>query len=354
MRADDSVTVLRRSFVKGADERLSIQNSEKVYFGRIESLGKDEIVLVSGADRLRFSVDSVMAVVFDQEPVELITALLLFRTSQYGEAVSRLTEISALERARLKDQVRDEIDALDVRAAAEESLLENSSLSKKEKIKRAERLALFIGTHPDNWHYYEICFLAGSVFWSVEDSAQALVWFDRAGQAPWQEMKLNALLQKGRILLQLQKSKEAKEILAPILKIDIDKSGQDPIINTLLVHAQMAYFDALADQKNFGESIEGYRRLTQYTGQVKEKVCAEIYNGLGRVLTRAGKWSEATHAFLHVDLLYSSAWEEHEKALRELSALWRKLGRADRAQETDKILRERYGIEIDVKKTQEK
>ena len=153
VRADDSVTVLRRSFVKGADERLSIQNSEKVYFGRIESLGKDEIVLVSGADRLRFSVDSVMAVVFDQEPVELITALLLFRTSHSGEAVSRLTEISALERARLKDQVRDEIDALDVRAAAEESLLENSSLSKKEKIKRADRLALFIGTHPDNWHY---------------------------------------------------------------------------------------------------------------------------------------------------------------------------------------------------------
>ncbi len=389
-RAEDSLLVQNRIVITDADQKPRTQNTEQAFYGKIISTGKTQIVINTGQEKITVPTEKVLWILYDQEPLELTTARLLFRTSDYQEAVKKLSEIP--NRTVFSPAIREEIDFLELACAGEEALLNTSRFTRQEKEKRADSLVRFLADHSKSSHYYYCLELAGKLFQGTENLTKALQMFDLVSEAPWRETQTAALLEKGRILIQLGRPNEAERILAPtaaqgiryflpdnkiktssvsdnktdplpisgnktkptgkngnkfnsVDEINIDKRKPDPIIDILLVRAQMTYFDALAAQKKFTEGINGYRQLTRTTDHLPSKIRAQIYNGTGRILEAADNPGEAVHAFLHVDLLYSGEQEEHIEALRHLSDLWHRLGHDDRAREAEQTLLNRYEID---------
>ena len=69
---------------------------------------------------------------------------------------------------------------------------------------------------------------------------------------------------------------------------------------------------------------------------------AHIYNALGAAYEKAGKFKEASRAYLHTDLLFASVLEAHAESLYHLAILWPKLEQTDRAARARDTLKARY------------
>ena len=73
---------------------------------------------------------------------------------------------------------------------------------------------------------------------------------------------------------------------------------------------------------------------------------ALAYNALGDIHFDAARKNEALLAYLHVDLLYSKARQEHIKSLQKLAILWNEKGKIDRESEVRQTLQTRYGVTV--------
>ena len=69
---------------------------------------------------------------------------------------------------------------------------------------------------------------------------------------------------------------------------------------------------------------------------------AEAYVRQGECFQAQGKPKEALLSFLHVDLLFESEPAQHAEALYNLTRLWRKENRADRADDAAERLNQKY------------
>lgn len=100
--------------------------------------------------------------------------------------------------------------------------------------------------------------------------------------------------------------------------------------------------ETLAAQKKFAEAESAVRAVIKDAPAEDAATQAAAYNTLGDCLRAAGKPKEALYAYLHTDVLFGKAKNEHARALSEISQLWRVLKREDRAEEAKERLRQEY------------
>ncbi|WP_435022081.1 tetratricopeptide repeat protein [Tundrisphaera sp. TA3] len=100
--------------------------------------------------------------------------------------------------------------------------------------------------------------------------------------------------------------------------------------------------ESLAAQKKYAEAESTVRAVIKDAPTEDAATQAAAYNTLGDCLRAAGKPKEALYAYLHTDLLFGKAKNEHARALSQISQLWRVLKREDRAEEAKERLKQEY------------
>ena len=102
----------------------------------------------------------------------------------------------------------------------------------------------------------------------------------------------------------------------------------------------------LVADKKYDEAIKSLERIAREAGSEDSSFQALVYNSLGSAYNQADKPRDAVLAYMHTDILFSAARSEHIKALTELSKLWAKIQRSDRAEDVAKRLKDQYNIAV--------
>jgi tetratricopeptide (TPR) repeat protein len=106
--------------------------------------------------------------------------------------------------------------------------------------------------------------------------------------------------------------------------------------------AKLAKAEALAAQKQFDAAEAVVREVIAEAPPEDAQVQAEAHNTLGDCLSAANRPKDALIAYLKTDILYSSARDQHARALARIAALWTDLKEDGRAAETLERLRQQY------------
>jgi len=106
--------------------------------------------------------------------------------------------------------------------------------------------------------------------------------------------------------------------------------------------AIFAKAENLAALKQFSEAESLLREVIAGNPAEDAAAQAPAYNTLGDCLRAANRTTDALFAFLHTDLLYSKAKEEHPRALYNIAELYRQLKQDGRADEYAQRLKQEY------------
>jgi tetratricopeptide (TPR) repeat protein len=168
-----------------------------------------------------------------------------------------------------------------------------------------------------------------------EDYQGARQQYAKLGKAPAPFYKARSAFLTGRSLQAEKKYQEATDAFDLALKTT---GGSKPQQLKATLHRAVCKA-ALGDAP---ESTEAIKQIIKQAEVKNTQLLAEAYNALGDCYLLADDKKAARHAFLHVDLLFSSAVTEHAKALYELSQLWEEQGQPTRAQDAQDRLQEKY------------
>jgi tetratricopeptide (TPR) repeat protein len=106
--------------------------------------------------------------------------------------------------------------------------------------------------------------------------------------------------------------------------------------------AMLAKAESLAATKKFAEAEATVRSVIEQAGAEDAAIQAEAYNTLGDCLRAAGRPKDALRAYLRTDILYSSAKDEHARALANIVEIWRELKQDARAADVLEQLKQQY------------
>lgn len=106
--------------------------------------------------------------------------------------------------------------------------------------------------------------------------------------------------------------------------------------------ALLAKAESLVAQKKVPEAEALLRGVIAAAPPEDAATQAAAYNTLGDALRAAGRTRDALYAYLHTDLLYAQARDQHPRALARIVQLWRDLKRDDRADEVFERLKSEY------------
>src|SRR5690606_33268060 len=93
---------------------------------------------------------------------------------------------------------------------------------------------------------------------------------------------------------------------------------------------------------NASEGVATLREIIEQAPAENLLIHAIAYNALGNAYLKLPKPKEATHAFLHVDILFNQNAEQHAEALSNLKTLWEQQNQPERAKAAADLLKTRY------------
>ena len=305
--------------------------------GTIAEVTRDKITLKdrAGVDST-IEVNRVVETHYDGEPVNLQVARTAIDSAQYENALRSIADIQSAEKEKASQPVKDDIDFCWAQGSA---LLALSGHPEMKLATAVSRLNDFISKHGDSWHYYEANRLIGQVLTADGKAEQAKTYYQNLTKAPWPETQVEGNILLADILLNTGDSDGAEKAYNEVLK-----TPDAPGVEGRKDYARIGLARIAAIRKDSETSAKLFRTLIEKSDPDDVRLQASIYNAMGSAAESAGDPKSAIIAYLHVDLLYSTASAEHIEALRHLVKLWKQQLREDRAAEAQTILKERYKI----------
>lgn len=118
--------------------------------------------------------------------------------------------------------------------------------------------------------------------------------------------------------------------------------GTLPAGSPTRVEALLAKAESQAGMKQFAEAETTVNEVIKAAPPEDYTTLAAAYQTLGDCRRVANKPKDALIAYLHIDILFSRAKDQHPKAMAQIVQLWRQLKRDDRADEILDRLRQEY------------
>lgn len=299
--------------------------------GQITDVSVLAVTISKSGVQSKVPVEEIRKIYFAGEPAELGTARSQLDRGRFKEAFSTLEKIDrdALDRPELLT----EVDYLLTESQARLALAGEGSLS--QAIRQAED---FLAQHRSSYHVSSAIELLGDLYLAngQQDEARSQYAKLARAQAPYFQARSAILL--GKLL---QRSGQHEEAIAEFDRA-LAAAKDDAAAEPLELEATL--------QRAISRSATG--AVEEATGTVKQLIAkadpgdvpllATAYNALGDCYLASNKPKAARDAYLHVDVLFSSAADEHAKALYELSRLWNTLGQPQRARETKQRLHQEH------------
>lgn len=190
----------------------------------------------------------------------------------------------------------------------------------------------------DHYRHFEAVQLLGNLYLAKQDYVRAATQFEAYGKAPWKEYRLASKIALARLKLAEKNLDEAMSLYESVLGDSADGAGE----TAQKQEASLGKARVLLAQQKPAEALQLLNAVIAAADPDEVTLHAEAFLRQGDCLRELGKDKDAVLAYLRVDLLFSSAKAQHAESLYQLSRLWTKVGRPERAEEARDRLTAEY------------
>jgi tetratricopeptide (TPR) repeat protein len=311
----------------------SIKTPKALISGTISSVDKYVVKIKRVGDREEeIQVNEIEYIRLDGEPPQLNLIRSAVTNGRYKDALDGLDK---LKEDNLKAGTKLEMEYFRALASARLALAGEGNVNDAGKLMNA-----FVASNPTSWHYLEACEVLGDLFVAINNYPLAQQKYGELEQAPWVDVKMRGGVLKGRALQGEGKFEEATAAFDAVLKLAAGQSGE--LVEAQKQAATIGKSVCLAQTGKAAEATKMLEEVIALADPEHAELHALAYNALGSCYRKAGNPKAALLAYLHVDVLYNTYANAHAEALANLSELWKEVGNADRALESEQVLTERY------------
>ena len=310
----------------------------------------DRIRRRTGVDTGQITDVSVLAVTISKSGVESKVPVEEIRGIYFaGEPAEFSTARSALDRDRCEDARaaldkvdRDQWDRPEVVQELDYLLMEcqaRLALTGEGDLAEAIRLAAdFLAQHRSSYRVSSAIELLGDLYLANGQEDEARNQYAKLAKAPAPYFQARSAILLGRLWQQTGKHPEA---LAEFDRALAAAKG-NPAAQPLELEATLHRAISRSATGEVEEAASVVKEIIAQADAEDAELLAAAYNALGDCYLQDGKQKAARDAFLHVDVLFSAAADQHARALYELSRLWNTLGQPQRAREAHQRLQDQY------------
>jgi tetratricopeptide (TPR) repeat protein len=281
----------------------------------------------------KIAAEEIEWIQFAGEPTALNTARSQFNRERYDDATETLKKISAASLTR--PEVKQEFEFLTAATDAHLALAGKGDLKQS-----ATTLGSFVSTNKTSFHIPAVLELLGDVYLAGGDEADARIKYETLAKAPAPHYKARSALLVGQLLLAQKKYDEA----IPQFEASLAAAGTSPVNTDERRDATFGRAIALSGSKKLVEGTDAVKQLIARTQLDDTVTLAQGYNALGECYLAGGDNHSARDAFLHVDLLFPTAANEHAHSLYRLTEVWKDLRQPTRAQDAQQRLADEYPL----------
>ncbi len=311
----------------------TVKTSQGTFSGKVLEISSTKVrfqQIPSDVPAKEIPVNQIQLLTFDGEPADLRSAKLHIQGGRWNEA---LTALERIKDEPVRSEIKQDIEFYKALCVAKLALAGSKKVADGGRMMKA-----FVDAYPNSYHYYEAVEVLGDLLVAIGQYASAAEYYFRLQEAPWPEYKMRAGVAAGRALLEQNKAEAA---LAAFNKV-LATTAEGPMAERQRLQAQLGKARALLALNNFQESAQLAEEVIQRAEAEDAQIMGPAYNILGSAQRRLGRTKQALLAFLHVDVLYSTAQAAHAEALANLVELWTETHRPERAERAKQTLLERY------------
>ncbi len=317
VRADDVNLVPGAKFEQAIGGRVR---------GQVQSESATEVVVQLGASTIKVPTELISSIRYDGQSATYALGEARESAGQLAEAAEMFKKAAAESTGKpypLQAALFREAEVLTELAAVEPDRIKDAK----------DRLTKFVKQYPSSRHTLgaRACMARIQLASGDFPAAQAAI----ADLARMPKGAERAAVLRTKLLAKQNKHKEAIEELDKLIASSAKGSER-------LRAAQLAKAESLAALKEFTKAEVLLREVIKATPPEDAAGQAPAYNTLGDCLRAANRPKDALLAYLHTDMLYSKDKEEHPRALRQISTLFRQLKLDGRADEFEQRLKTEY------------
>jgi predicted negative regulator of RcsB-dependent stress response len=318
-----------------AADRITVQEGKgKNVSGTILAVNAEKVTIDVRGEKQEVPANIIVLTEYDNEPSGLKAARTAFDGSRMPETLEALSKVDP--KTLTKPEMKQDFDYFTAAAKTRSALAGSGNIADAEK-----SLLDFIKNNKNSYHYYEICELYGDLMVQAGKFDDAKKSYTALAKAPWSEYSLKATVSLGMAEITEKKIDSARKNFETVIKSQDNSEPAERLKNV----ANIGLALCLTSEKKYDDAIKKLEEIAKNSGSEDSVFQSLVYNSLGSTYAQAGKPRDAILAYMHTDILFSSARNEHIKALQELSKLWKQVKRNERAEETDKRLKSLYNLD---------
>jgi tetratricopeptide (TPR) repeat protein len=314
------------------DQIYLISNPGESVKGLIDSITKNEVtVRVNGVPR-KLAANDVSRIQFVDSPTEVLQAAAMFRKGQLKDARAELAKVNLdeIQNDFVKQDVAYMLAAVDARSAL---------AGDGDKNQAGNLLVAFIQQHADSFHYYEVVELFGDLAYAVGSFELAATQYTILTTSPWVELKIKGTLRLANSTVGTGDYAAALVMFEQVAAVP----ATTPLMQATVSEAQAGQARCLGET---GKAVAGIaltdKLIKDNDPKTQKQLFAQAYNAQGVCYRNNKQPKDAILAFLHTHLIFNESADAHAEALYHLSQLWSEVSKADRAQASKRLLREKY------------
>lgn len=299
--------------------------------GQVTRMSPTAVTIERGGKTTEIPVTEVRSIIFREEPSELTQARLNAINAGYESALSRLQAINVT--AIRNPFVKEDVEYYTAYSNAKMALLGSKDIREAGK-----QLNAFVANNPQNYHILEATELLGDLLVTMGNYAAAETMYGKLADAPWPEYKMRSAVLVGEASLAQEKFPEALKQFENALGFKDDSDGA----KQQRLAAELGKAVATAATGNVDAGLKAVEQVIQNADPENGDLLAKAYNALGACYSESSQPKKALYAYLHTDLLYGRAAQEHAKALAKLIPLWESVGQEGEARRARQTLITQY------------
>ena len=299
--------------------------------GQITEMSALAVTISKGGVESKVPVEEILSIDFAGEPKELKSARSAIDRGRWKDAVETLSKVN-----------RNQFDRREIVQELDYLLLEGRAslaLAGQGDIDEAIRLATdFLAKHRNSYHVSSAIELLGDLYLADGNQDEARRQYAKLAKAPAPYFQARSAILTGELLQQAGKHAEA---LAEFERA-LAAAQRGPAAQSQQLEATLHRAISQSANGDVEQATAAVKQIIVQADVRDTDLLATAYNALGDCYLQSGKQKAARDAFLHVDVLFNSAADQHAKALYELSRLWDVLGQRQRARDAKHRLQDEY------------
>ncbi len=310
-----------------------VQRRNGIDSGEITGTTPLGVTISKGGVTSQIPAEEIRSISFAGEPPQFNAIRRAIGRGRFDSALESVEKLDPAELAR--PEVRQEFEFLSATCQG------NLALAGKGNLKEAlVTVGGFLSTNRTSYHVPEMIELQGDLYLAAGESAAARKKYETLAKAPAAYYKARSALLVGQLLQREGDSAGAIDQFDAALELAKGNTASDEVATA----ATMQRAVSLTSKGKSQEGIDTIKRLIVAAPSDDTQLLAQGYNALGACYLAADNPRAARDAFLHVDLLFPAAPDEHAEALSRLVSVWNQLNQPTRAKDAEQRLREEYPL----------